>query len=114
MRIKKYKKRVVLFLLMFFAGYCFSDSAKKMSEKNDDVPKAEQIDEVEVAEKMEDDFCSLVIESNAFNAEVYINGIFKGFTTLELKGMRPGRYFIEVVKSGYERERFEVRLRRGE
>ena len=79
MRIKKYKKRVVLFLLMFFAGYCFSDSAKKMSEKKDGVPKAERIDDVEVAEKIEDDFCSLVIESNAFNAEVYINGIFKGF-----------------------------------
>lgn len=99
---------------MFFAGYCFSDSARKMNEKKDGVSKAERIDDVEVAEKIEDEFCSLVIESNAFNAEVYINGIFKGFTTLELKGMRPGRYFIEVVKSGYERERFEVRLRRGE
>ena len=99
---------------MFFAGYCFSDSAIRVSEKKDFVQKAEKIDDVKTAEKIEDEFCSLVIESNAFNAEVYINGIFKGFTTLELKGMRPGRYFIEVVKSGYERERFEVRLRRGE
>lgn len=109
-----FKKIIVLLFLMFISWYCFSETAKKSNEKKYDLQKAEKINDVEIAEKIEDEFCSLVIDSNAYNAEVYVNGILKGFTTLELKGMRPGRYFIEVVKSGYERERFEVRLRKGE
>lgn len=114
MSMKFYKRYFIAICLFIFNFYCFSAPAKPMNKKGDsDVEKAERLD-VEKADKIDEKYCSLVIESNVYNAEVYINGIFKGYTKLELNKMRPGLYFIEVVKNGYERERFEVFLRRGD
>ena len=103
--MKFYKRYFIAICLFIFNFYCFSAPAKPMNKKGDsDVEKAERLD-VEKADKIDEKYCSLVIESNVYNAEVYINGIFKGYTKLELNKMRPGLYFIEVVKNGYERER---------
>ena len=109
----KYNKRILSVLCLFFCSlFCFSATPTK-SDESKAIEVAEQID-VEVAEKLEDKYCSLTVDSNVYNAEVYINGIFKGYTKLELNKLRPGLYFIEVSKKGYEKKRFEVFLRKGD
>lgn len=115
------KKYVALLILFSTVAVLFAAPAKPMKPKHFDdtkkIERAEEIgsaDQIDVAEKLEDKFCTLIIESNAFMADVFINGIYKGNTKLELSKLRPGLYFVEVRKEGYERERFEVFLRRGE
>ena len=115
------KKYVALLILFSTVAVLFAAPAKPMKPKHFDdtkkIERAEEIgsaDQIDVAEKLEDKFCTLIIESNAFMADVFINGIYKGNTKLELSKLRPGSYFVEVRKEGYERERFEVFLRRGE
>lgn len=53
------------------------------------------------------------IVSDVSNAEVYINGVYQGRTTLVLNSLRPGRYKIEIRKENYERERALIEVREG-
>lgn len=55
----------------------------------------------------------LEIQTNVSGVEVYINDFYVGHTDIELKGYRPGFYFVELVKPGYEVERFWVEVRPG-
>lgn len=64
--------------------------------------------------KLEEDYaCELSIQTNVSSAEVYINGHYEGRTNLLVKGLRPSVYSVELRKSGYENEFFDVELRPG-
>lgn len=57
--------------------------------------------------------CEFSIRTNVSSAEVYINGFYEGRTDLLVKNLRPGYYRIELRKSDYETEKFEIELRAG-
>lgn len=57
---------------------------------------------------------SLTINSNVTNVEIYLNGTFAGYSNTKIRGLLPGRYFVELIKPGYEKESFSVVLRKGE
>ena len=46
---------------------------------------------------------SLVISSDPIGAEVYVNGSPKGTAPLELSGLKPGQYVVELRKEGRDR-----------
>jgi len=50
----------------------------------------------------------LVIRSNPSVAKVYIDGIDRGYTPLQLDTIRPGRYFVRLQKDGYSDRFFRV------
>lgn len=54
------------------------------------------------------------ITCNVSNAEVYLNGVYKGLAPVEIKGLRRGRYRVEVRKRGYERAYFYINVKRGQ
>ena len=48
------------------------------------------------------------IKSNVSNAEVYLNGVYKGKTSVTLKNLRPGKYRLELRKRFYECDDFTI------
>jgi serine/threonine protein kinase len=58
-------------------------------------------------------FASLSVEAMPDNAEVWINGKFKGNSPLYMKRLGPGSYQIEVRKENYQPYRQELKLSAG-
>lgn len=57
----------------------------------------------------------LRITSNPEGAEVFINGEpYDGVTPLTIKGLSPGKYFIEITKAQYRKEGRQVEVKPGE
>lgn len=70
------------------------------------------VNEEELAE--DDEVDSVIhIKSNVSNAEVYLNGVYKGKTSVTLKNLRPGKYRLELRKRFYECDEFTVNVREG-
>jgi hypothetical protein len=53
----------------------------------------------------------LSIRTNPIGAKVYVDGLERGLTPLNLEGLRPGEYVIRIEKEGYRVRRFKVRIR---
>lgn len=70
------------------------------------------VKEAELAE--DSDHTSVIhIKSNVSNAEVYLNGVRKGTTSLTLKDLRPGKYRLELRKDFYECDEYTITIREG-
>ena len=50
---------------------------------------------------------SVSISTNVYNADVYIDGTYYGYSNNVFRNLRPGRHFVEVEKKGYETVSFE-------
>jgi len=62
----------------------------------------------------DDDYKSILyIKSNVSNAEVYLNGVYKGTTSLTLKDLRPGKYRLELRKEFYDCDEYTITVRDG-
>lgn len=57
---------------------------------------------------------SLYIKTDVSGAQIYVNGYYYGNDELSFDDIKPGHYFIEAVKAGYEKSVYEVYLREGE
>ena len=55
----------------------------------------------------------IIIETDYAGAEVYLNGIFQGYTPLTLYGLVPGVYGLEVCKDGFCRKSGFVEVKNG-
>ncbi len=58
-------------------------------------------------------FASLFVNSDPSNAEIWINGKFKGNTPLQLSTIKPGNYQITTKKNGYQTHQNKVKLNPG-
>lgn len=54
----------------------------------------------------------ITIRSNAPDAAVFLNGQFEGNTTLTIKDLPEGHYFLRVEKPGYAPKRYRIAVRR--
>lgn len=70
---------------------------------------------VKESELSEDDEVDSIvhIKSNVSNADVYLNGVYKGKTSVTLKNLRPGKYRLELRKRFYECDEFTIVVREG-
>ncbi|MCQ2578662.1 MAG: PEGA domain-containing protein [Treponema sp.] len=68
---------------------------------------------VQSSKKSEKGETVLTIKSNASNAAVYINGIFRGRTNLTISNLTPGLYYVQLRKAGYETAIRLVYVRKG-
>jgi len=57
---------------------------------------------IQSSKKSEKGKTSLTIKSNASDAAVYINGIYRGRTNLTVTNLTPGLYYVQLRKAGYE------------
>lgn len=55
----------------------------------------------------------LIINSNVRNADIYLNGVYKGKTNLILKNLRPGKYKLELKKDFYECDTYTITVKTG-
>ena len=55
----------------------------------------------------------LLIRSNPVGAEVYIDGINRGYTPLRVEDIRPGNYVVRLRKDGFSERRFRLSARAG-
>ena len=53
---------------------------------------------------------SLAVQTDIANAEVYINGFFRGITPFSVSGIKPDTYLITIKKSGYKERSISVTL----
>ncbi len=58
-------------------------------------------------------YASLFINSDPSNAEIWLNGKFKGNTPMQLSTIKPGNYQIMMKKNGYQSYQNQVKLNRG-
>lgn len=52
----------------------------------------------------------LKIESNVYNAEVYLNNVYQGRSNLTIKNLMPGQYKLELRKTNYETDVFFIEV----
>lgn len=52
----------------------------------------------------------LQITSNPPNAEVYVDGRYKGVTPVTVAGLRKGKHFASVLKAGYVRQTMKIEI----
>ncbi len=55
----------------------------------------------------------LRVDSYPKGADVYIDGVKKGETPIEVKGLKPGMYEVEIRKDGYKTEVYQKKIDRG-
>lgn len=73
------------------------------------------VSELTLVEKSEsaDGKPCIIIETDYAGAEVYLNGIFKGYTPLTLYGLVPGVYGLEFLKEGFYKKSGTVEVKNG-
>lgn len=55
----------------------------------------------------------IVINSNVSNADVYLNGVYKGKSSLTLKNLREGKYKLELRKDFYQCDVYTISVKAG-
>ncbi len=53
---------------------------------------------------------SLAVQTDISNADVYINGFFRGTTPFSVSGIKPDTYLVTIKKSGYRERSISVTL----
>ncbi len=56
----------------------------------------------------------IIIQSNVADAEVYLNGIFYGNTSITIADLTPGFYKLDVKKNGYETRQVHILVKDGQ
>ncbi len=94
-------KRLIIFLFQFFllsSLFAYENSSQI------DASKKALIGENET---------SIIIKTSVSDAEVYLNGVFQGYSSLKITNLIPGIYNLEIRKRNYESVFCSVLVRKG-
>lgn len=111
------KKAVSLLLIFVTCVGLFAEN--KIESKNGIKPVKETITpkerdyEPEKLIEIEAEDCAVLIEADVSDCEVYLNGMYQGLTKLEISGLLPGSYKLELRKKGYVPSLAIIRVRSG-
>lgn len=93
----------LLILSLFIAGCTTSGgSLFKEMTSHEEQPEAEVSDDDTQEEPTNEETAGVTIDTLPADADVYINGFYRGETPLHLDSIKAGEYSIELQKEGYK------------
>lgn len=104
---------VFLFISGLFAEQARIQSSGTITPMNDTITPKEKSYEPEKLIEIDKEESSILIEADVSDCEVYINGMYQGKTKIEIEGLLPGYYRLELRKKGYVPSMAMIRVRRG-
>lgn len=111
------KKALSVFLICLVTVGLFAEN--KIESKNGIKPVKDKITpherdcDPEKLIEIDSEDCAVLIEADVSDCEVYLNGTYQGLTKLEISGLLPGRYELELRKKGYVPSIAIIRVRSG-